>query len=370
MRRHNPPTILFAGGGSGGHIFPNLAVVERLREKGVAFEPLLLLSERSLDSQIARQNNVLSAALPVQPMRRSPRTWPGFYLAWRRSVALVRQIVQVRRVTAVVATGGFVSGPAVVAVRGQIPIVLINLDAVPGTANRRLARHCSSLFSAYDVTDWPHAQRVGLPLRRCARVENEPVSARQQLGLAPDTETLLVTGGSQGARSINQMMMTWVGREQVRDVLRRWQVIHLCGSVDQPELRKAYAQAGVPVQIWNFCDQMGLAWRASTIAISRAGAGSVAEAWANAVPCLLLPYPYHRDGHQRQNAEPVLEAGGCMTMRDLVDPVANATALDERLLPLLSNGTRRREMAERLRETYPGDGAETVAQWLVGQLNF
>ena len=363
-----PRTILFAGGGSGGHIFPNLAIIERLDEKGLKAKSLLLISSRSVDAEIASQSEQVSKSLPVQPLRRAPWTWPSFYVSWKRSVAIVRDVLREGCGTVMVATGGFVSGPAIAAARGHIPVALINLDAVPGKANRRLARFCSHRFSAHDVPHWPHTQRIGVPLRRSAVIGHEPTLARQRLELDPARETLLVTGGSLGARSINRMMIAWVETEPARAALRSWQVLHLSGGGDQAELRDAYAQAGIRAHVRSFCEQMGLAWSAATIGISRGGAGSVAEAWANAVPCIFLPYPYHRDEHQRRNITPVLQAGGCLVMSDQIDPAVNATKLDAHLSSLLSDSGLRLRMIRSLNASYPGNGADVVAGWVAQQL--
>jgi UDP-N-acetylglucosamine--N-acetylmuramyl-(pentapeptide) pyrophosphoryl-undecaprenol N-acetylglucosamine transferase len=146
--------------------------------------------------------------------------------------------------------------------------------------------------------------------------------------------------------------------------MRNWQVLHITGPTKESDMAAAYAQLGVPAQVMPFCDTMGLAWGAATVAISRSGAGSVAEAWANAVPTIFLPYPFHKDDHQRLNAGPIVAAGGAVLLKDLVDAPANASQLAAPMLELVCGEAKREAMAAALRATTPIDGAEAVAQWV------
>lgn len=362
----SPPTILFAGGGTGGHIFPSLAIAERLAEKKARSRPHFLVSNRPLDAQLLTKAGIPFTALPARPMSARPWHWPGFLRAWRSSVAQVHKLIDELNVGAVVTMGGFVSAPAVAAARKcQKPVLLVNLDAVPGRANRLMARRADEIFTVYPFAHWPQAQTIGLPLRRSAVGPADKAEARRQLGLDPEREMLLVTGASQGAQSINRLMIELVSHAQPRKALRPWQVLHLSGQSDVEELKQAYAKAEIPARVETFCHAMGLAWSAATIAISRSGAGSVAEVWANAVPTIFLPYPYHKDQHQRLNAAPLAESGAAMLFADLIDPMANTRQLTGPLLALMGNAQQRYHMAESMRLRHPADGAEAIAQWLL-----
>ena len=198
---------------------------------------------------------------------------------------------------------------------------------------------------------------------------DDPAAARRQLDLDPKRNTLLVTGGSQGAETINRMMIGLVGTIPVRKELAGWQVLHLAGSAatGKPilaELRAAYERAGVTARVETFCNAMGLAWSAASLAIARAGANTVAEVWANHTPTIFLPYPYHRDQHQRRNAEPLADIDGAVLSRDLIDPQANTKQLTGPLSALLSNPAQRQHMARRLRQTRPANGAQIIARWV------
>ncbi len=364
-----PPTVLFAGGGTGGHIFPNLAILERLKKHIPEANAVFAVSNRPLDTQILASHTLAYVALPARPLSIKPWLWPGIYQAFHESSRMVAAVLQQLNVKAVVATGGFVSGPAVDAARRlRIPAALVNLDAVPGKANRYLAAKASKVFTAYASPAIPDAEAIGLPLRQSALGPADKAAARRQLGLNPERETLLITAGSQGASTINRMMVELAGQSQTRKVLAGWQMLHLSGDKDREDLIAAYQAAGIPAKVLPFCDTMGLAWASATLAISRAGANSVAEVWANAVPTIFYPYPYHRDQHQKLNAEPLTRTGMAILMLDEIDPTVNARKLGPRLTALITNASQRYQMAEQMRATRPADGAAAVAGWVKGRL--
>lgn len=359
------PTILFAGGGTGGHIFPSLAIVERLRESGCPARPHFLVSSRPLDAQILTKESIPFTPLDARPLSIHPARLIAFGRAWVQSVAQVRKVIDQMSSRALVAMGGFVAAPAVWAARqAGIPVILVNLDAVPGLANRHLGKWATEVFSAYATPVLPRANLIGLPLRRSVIGPADVAAARRELGLDPARETLLITGASQGAESLNNMMIEFVGLAQPRKALRQWQILHLAGAADVERVRKAYELAQIPARVESFCNAMGLAWRSADIAISRAGAGSVAEAWANSIPTLFFPYPYHKDQHQRLNADPLARIGAAKLFTDLIEPQPNARQLTGPLLALMTNSAQRLHMAELLRERRPSDGAMAVAQWL------
>jgi len=361
------PTIFFAGGGTGGHIFPGLAIAERVGERPVQCNCHFLVSTRSLDAQIMRQHGLPYTPLPVGPL--PGRLWnpvavAGFARAWFAGVNRVQKLIRQIRPAAVVATGGYVSGPAVAAAaRAAVPVVMVNLDTPPGRANRWMARRAAKIFTA--GAGWPGAEPIGVPLRRSAVGPHDQGLARRALGLDRGRRVLLVTGGSQGANTLNQMMVHLVARPQVRAAFDRWQVLHLVGTHAVEPVRQAYEQAKIPARVQPFCDQMGLAWSAAAFAISRSGAGGVAEAHANATPTLFLPYPFHKDQHQKHNVRALVQIGGAQVHDDLVDPVANADRWADSLAALMGDPLRLKHMTQAMRRDPPNNGAATVADWLI-----
>ena len=357
-------TVLFVGGGSGGHIFPNLAVAERLLELEPDFSPHFLVSDRSLDAQVITREGLGFTAAPAKPLTLRPSRMMAFLRGYRMTQALVRQLIAKLNVKAVVATGGFVSAPAVsAAVRARIPVAMVNLDAVPGKANRLAARKAQDVFSVYSIGTLPGAQRIGLPLRRAALAEVSPEDARRELGLQPQAQTLLIFAGSQGGRSINRMMIELCSRGDLSD----WQMLHWTGPSEQESVAAAYARAGIASKVEPFCHQMGLAWAAASLAICRAGAGSVAEAWANAVPAIFLPYPYHKDEHQKHNARPLVDLGAAMMLADLIDPARNAEQLSKALSDIETDPAQLQRMQAQLAQTRQPDGARVLARWVAAK---
>ncbi len=362
-------TVLFAGGGSGGHIFPNAAVVERLREQGAAVRPHFVVSQRDIDRRIMDKLGEDFTALPAAPLVMSPKGLWRFYQGMKASEAVIRRLVKQTGARACVSTGGFVSGPTMRAcARLGLAAALVNLDAVPGKANRMGVRWAREVFTVYPQANLPRARTIGLPLRHSVLGTIKPSKARWDLGLRPDLETIVVTAGSQGAASINQMMMELVSRTRMRRELAEWQVIHLSGAGQRDEVAAAYEAAGVRARVEAFCNQMGLVWSAATLAITRAGAGSVAEVWANRVPAIFLPYPYHKDEHQKFNCEALVNGGAAMLVKDQVDPIANVAQLSGPLVELLSNDNRREGMRQVMARTAPPDGAAAIAGWLATTL--
>ena len=181
-----------------------------------------------------------------------------------------------------------------------------------------------------------------------------------------DSRLALVTGASQGSRTVNRFMAALVAADP--GLFEGWQALHLCGEDEEASMRGAYAAAGIRAAVMPFIHRMGPAWGAADLAVSRAGASSVAEAWANAVPALFLPYPYHRDRHQFRNATPLAVLGGAVIEEDRLDPAANLRGAGAALRLLMQDHARRAEMRRRLLARPPQDSAATVARLLLEQI--
>jgi len=366
-------TYLFAGGGTGGHLFPAVAIAEALADLVPGARCRFVCSTRPLDAEILSKETLGDAtldyrAIPAQPFGLRPRTLAGFLGSWGGAVRAARTVLKESPNAVIVAMGGFVAAPVVQAARAERrPVVLVNLDAVPGRANRWIARHARQALTSAPLA--PGHQRASWEttppiVRRAALAHGTPAECRGRLGLDPSRPTLLVTGASQGAGSINRFMIAFTSRHA--DALAGWQVIHQTGPTDADELRAAYAVAHVPAIVEPFFRGMGDCWGAADAAVSRAGAGSVAEAWAARVPTLFLPYPYHKDQHQRHNARPLEEAGGAVVSRDRVDALENLEHAGRVLVTLLTDAPRRDAMRAGLTALGPVDGAQRVAEVLAG----
>lgn len=360
------PSILFAGGGTGGHLYPSIAIAERVIERGGAAVHFAC-SNRPLDAEILSQAQMPFTPLGVRPFPRRPWHLPGFIAAYLGAVRQVKGLIRQLNVRCVVAMGGFGCAPAVAAGNALgAATVLVNLDATPGKANRWLAPRCRWVFTVYPSDRLPlNTQTIGLPLRRSAIGPDDQTAARIALGLEPNLPTLLITGASQGASSINRMMTTLAARADFVAVANGWQVLHLTGAGHTQEVEQAYRRAGLAAMVLAYCNQMGLAWRSADLAVSRAGAGSVAEVAANAVPAVFLPYPYHADEHQRHNAAPLEQWGGAVIVQDRIDAAANADHIGPVLLQLMGDAPRRQAMRDALTARRPPNGADQLADLLL-----
>lgn len=354
--------IVFAGGGTGGHLYPSLAIAERLRERDAQLEMLFMCSNRPIDRQVLNRAEQRFVTLPVVGLPRNPFKLPGFLYRFKKSQWSARQHLRSEGVGCVVAMGGFVSGPVVFAARRLgIPVVMVNLDAIAGKANRKLAPMCGKVLSVYENAGLGvGTEPIGFPVRRAALASNESRSSlRSEPGL-----TLLVTGASSGALSINEAMIELARRGE----LEGWRIIHLTGEGKNVPVAAAYKQAGVDAEVLPYLDEMGRAWGEADVAISRAGAGSVGEAVANGVPAVFLPYPYHRDRHQRLNAAPYEQAEAAVVLEDRVDPRANADQLAKLLRRYRDEPARLTAMRDRLAPFAAADGAGSVAEAVLSVL--
>ncbi|MEM1330851.1 MAG: glycosyltransferase [Planctomycetota bacterium] len=365
--------VVFAGGGTGGHLFPAVAIAERLVEQLPGATLRFWCSDRSIDARILAQQTVGGELvafdpLPAKPVGARPGALLRFLRSWGPSVrearARLRELKSAHDTVQLVATGGFVAAPAVQAARVErVPVTLVNLDATPGKANRWAARHARRVFNAADGGPDPW-ERVR-PLVRAQAVGGDAARCREALGLDPDRPTLLITGGSQGARSINDMVAALLGSHA--EAFSAWQCIHQCGDEAQADpLARAYDGAGIDAIVRPFFAEVGLCWGAASAALGRAGAGTVAEAWANRVPTLFMPYPWHRDEHQARNAAVLVDPGASEVVRDLREGNANAGgAAGDRLLVWLQDPGVPHRLADRFSGLPEPDGADQIASSLL-----
>lgn len=356
-------TYVFAGGGTGGHIYPALAIREHLLTLDSEARTLFLCSKRPIDSTILVGEQVDFEIIPAEPFMVSPARMLRFVTAWPAAVGKARSILEScrsRGAVVVAAMGGFVAAPIVQAARRlRLPVVLVNLDSVPGKANRIIARDAQQILDAGRSGALKGAREIRPIVRRSTLRTKSADECRAALGLDPALPTLFVTGGSQGATSINAMFR-WLLANGA-SLFGGWQVFHQSGAADEAVLQRAYDDAGVSARVVALCRDMGAAWGAAELAVSRCGAGAVAEVWANAVPTVFLPYPHHKDQHQRLNALPLERSGAAIILDELPSTEQSASALRPILESLMKNEGRRQSLRASLHSLGPADGAESAA---------
>lgn len=362
--------VVLAGGGSGGHIAPGLAIAERLAQLAPGVRSVFACSERTIDRTMLEAAGATFTAIPAQPFGLRPDALWRFVRSVPKARAVATEVMAQRQPAWVVSLGGFVSAPiASAARRAGVPVLLANLDAVAGRANRWVSRRATVVVSAVPTTGLAVEPRaiVGVPLRRSTAPLLDQPESRRAFGLTGETRTLFVTGASQGAGSINRFLAAFANADD--RPLAGWQVIHQCGprGDDVGVLEAAYRAAGVPAAVVPFIDRMGLAWGAADVALARAGANLVWEARQARVPTIFAPYPWHKDLHQRANAEELVSAGGAIVALDQIDAEANQATLGAALRVVLGSPKRLTDMREALAGLPTVDAADRIAAWLLGR---
>lgn len=346
-------TYLLAGGGTAGHVNPLLAVADRLRERHPDATVLVLGTKEGLESRLVPERGYELLTIDRVPLPRRPdRTAVRFPARLRGTVDAVRGIIREREVDVVVGFGGYVSAPAYLAARAEkVPFAIHEANARPGVANRLGARFTRFVGTAFPGTRIRGGQFVGMPLRReieqLDRFEGRRAGIRA-FGLDEAKPTLLVTGGSSGAKRINDTIS-----QSVTLILGAgWQVIHVTG-----EYRDAVDDPNLPgYLVLKYADRMDLALAVADLAVARAGTATVAELSALGVPAVFVPYAVG-NGEQRFNARSAVEAGGAV----IVDDAAfTAEWVARELVPLLRNRALIAGMAARIATVGVLDGTDRM----------
>ncbi len=361
------PLIVFAGGGTGGHLYPALAIIEWFRDHrpDVRFE--FLCTERPIDTQILSKWNVPFTTQPVKPLGLRPRSALRFLQAWRKSMRLCVDRFKREAPAVVVGAGGFGSGPAVkAALKRGIPTALLNPDAIPGRANRYLGRQVRAIYAQWEGTAacFPASATViatGCPVRKEFRT-HELGTEHALFGLDPALKTLLITGASSGARTINEAVMEFASSLAEVD---GWQVLHISGDLDAKRLEDAYERARVRASVVPFTHEMAAALRIANLVLARAGAVTLAELVTTGTPAVLMPYPFHKDDHQTANAEMLVRQGSAIRLTDLKSATANAAQLRSKLLPLIRRPDLLAGMAANAEQSGAGDAARSISEHLL-----
>jgi UDP-N-acetylglucosamine--N-acetylmuramyl-(pentapeptide) pyrophosphoryl-undecaprenol N-acetylglucosamine transferase len=306
--------VVLAGGGSAGHIEPALALADALRQADQRAEIVCLGTERGLESRLIPMRGYQLAMIPAVPLPRS--ITPALMAVPGRLAGAVNAAAKVldrAGADVLVGFGGYVATPGYLAARRRhIPIVVHEANPRPGLANKLGARLTTHVFTGHPGTQLPHARYLGIPIRReIAELDRLALGdkARAHFGLRPDLPVLLVTGGSQGARSLNRAIFGSVGWLRGAGV----QVLHVIGPRNAAEV-PTFA-SGAPYVAVPYVDRMDLAYAAADFALCRAGAMTCAELTAVGLPGAFVPLP-HGNGEQRLNADPVVAGGGGLLVDD------------------------------------------------------
>ena len=311
------PRVAIACGGTGGHLFPGLAVAEQLRQRGC--EIALLISPKEVDQSAVKIVSGLEIfTLPAVGLQN--RNYFSFARSFLKALFTARRIFKQRQPDAVLAMGGFTSAPPIfVAKELGIKTFLHESNTVPGRANRLLARFVDQAFTGFPETisklRSKKALATGTPVRPQFQIR-DAAACRAALGLAANLPTILVVGGSQGASGLNELILSALPLLAGKN----WQWLHLTGPNDFEKVQAAYRRHGIQAVVKPFLAEMELALGAATAGISRAGASSLAEMAAMRLPCLLVPLPTAADNHQSFNAAAFAKTGAARLVEQKKSP--------------------------------------------------
>lgn len=351
--------FLLAGGGTGGHVNPLLALAELLRAEG--HEPIALGTKEGLEQRLVPERGFRLETIPRLPLPRrlSPM---AMVFPFRLLVASVKvaSLIKRERISAVVGFGGYASAPAYIgAFFTRTPLVIHEANAIAGFANRLGSRLTKYVAVCFPNTNLRSAAIVGMPLRKeFAKIVDgyDKGQARVELGLDPSSPTLLVTGGSQGARSINQAIE--LSRRQLTQA--GIQVLHIVGA--NSELPEEVSPGFIRMR---YCSSMEAAIAASDLAVSRAGSSTIGEFTACGLPAVYVPYPVG-NGEQRHNAKTVVEAGGGVLVNDSEFTPAFIT---EQVIPMISHQPTLAQMSKAARSVAVIDSAEQLRDLVLEAVN-
>lgn len=345
---------MFAGGGTGGHLFPGLALADALRarcpEAGIGFIGTRDGLERSLVPRAGYPLDLIAAGRGSPLSRHRPMNLPRFLVAFVQSVRLLRN----ERPEALIVLGGYAAAaPGLAARVCGVPLVILEQNTVPGRVNRMLARWARQIHLQFlsarerfgrSPATWYDS---GSPMRA-------PLAALAKLPPCRG-DALLVMGGSQGAHPLNALVLE--AMPMIRDALG-CRVIHLAGAGQKERVAAAYSTMGVTATVHDFCESMETCYRDARLAVSRAGAGSVADLAAAGIPGVLLPLPTAMDDHQRKNAEVLVRKGAACMLDERSDP---PSLLAQTVIRLWETEQDRAAMAEAIRQTARPDAADDIA---------
>lgn len=352
--------LALAGGGTGGHISPGIALLEFLTQKEKESEVMFLTSSRS--RQIVKDDIPNCRWVQISAATLSPRKF------WRWPEALVKNLVGYRqsylalkkfKPEAIFGLGGYVSAPPIVAaVRQGIAVVLCEQNTVVGRANAFLSRWAAQVALGFPLVNniFPQGRTVltGNPLRKDIR-QSAPPGTLSDWGLEDGRFTILVMGGSRGARFINRLLIESI--PFFREKKNQIQIIHLSGEEDKDKVSQAYSGAGLRAKVFSSWDKMGWVYSQADLLVARGGAATLTEAAFWGLPSIIIPYLWATDEHQLANARYFEKSGAALVFeQNLVSP----SELVEAVLNLKESRKNLEDMSEKAKNLFIPNAEESI----------
>jgi UDP-N-acetylglucosamine--N-acetylmuramyl-(pentapeptide) pyrophosphoryl-undecaprenol N-acetylglucosamine transferase len=317
--------IILAGGGTGGHLYPGLAIAREFQKQKPGARILFVITRRKIDQHIISQEGWPYVELPVESFRGiSRRTlWALGSLIW--SIRLAIRLVRSHCPRLIIGLGAYPSVPTLVAGKlCGVPLVIQEQNLFPGGANKLLARWAERVFISFSETErfLPRIPKeriilCGNPVRHglCTDFKGLKAGFRSHFGLDDDIFTLLIFGGSKGAHPINKAMMEGLA-DLTEERAKRLQIIHQTGQEDFKEVKNFYHRISAKAVVLPYIHEMVDAYKAADLVICRAGATTLAEITALGKPSILVPYPYAVRDHQMINAKALQRVGAAELIPD------------------------------------------------------
>jgi UDP-N-acetylglucosamine--N-acetylmuramyl-(pentapeptide) pyrophosphoryl-undecaprenol N-acetylglucosamine transferase len=352
-----------AAGGTGGHLFPGLAVAEVLHSWG--HEVLLLTSEKHIDAVATEGRSEFKIArLPGMGLPRGVSLQTvKFFVRFASGILQCRRLFSGFGPAAVLGMGGFTSIAPILAGRlSGLPVFVHESNAIPGKANRLNARLAGGWLAGFEecakkIPSVP-CTVTGTPVRGAFLAHPSKEEALRRFGLSPERKTVLVMGGSQGAAGVNMAVMEAASHLPPG----AFQFLHITGAADEKAVAEFYRKAGIPAWTAAFHHAMQDAYSAADLAVARSGAASLTEVSYFGLPSILIPYPFAAEDHQTCNAGIFSGVGAAVLVQERD---ATGSFLAAEIRRILEDDAVRLRMTAACRGLYKGDAAERVARVLV-----
>ncbi|MBX3251699.1 MAG: undecaprenyldiphospho-muramoylpentapeptide beta-N-acetylglucosaminyltransferase [Myxococcales bacterium] len=360
--------ILVAGGGTGGHLFPGIAVLEELRRR-LDVDPLFVGTARGIEARVIPERGEKLELLEVAPLKgQSVGALFGSLGKLPRAISRAAAVVRAHQAELVLGVGGYASGPVLAAAAAMgVPTALLEQNAHVGLTNKMLAKVVGRAYVSFEETRevfGKKARVVGNPVRADLAAWARRASA-DPMGFEARAERILVLGGSQGAKALNETVPAGLAKLAPTLKALGLSILHQTGAAMRDEVAARYRELGLEAEVVPFIDDMAHAYTSAAFVIARAGATTLAELQAIGRPSILIPFPFAADDHQTKNAGALAAAGAAIAIaQDALTP----ESLAEALAPMLADPSARRAMAEAARRRGRPDAAASIVddlcEWL------
>jgi UDP-N-acetylglucosamine--N-acetylmuramyl-(pentapeptide) pyrophosphoryl-undecaprenol N-acetylglucosamine transferase len=357
--------VMVVGGGTGGHLFPGIAVVEELRRRNPQVSVLFVGTERGIEARVLPRLGEKLALVDVRPwLGRSALQLARNVAILPKAVAQATQLLRQYKPQLVIGLGGYTAGPVLMlAAALRIPTALLEQNAHVGLTNRLLSNTVGRAYLTYPQTlpqfGAAKGRVLGNPVRR-AFVEAAQLAMSDPAGVEARARRVLVLGGSQGAKTLNDVVPSALAL-----AAQRVSVLHQTGESQVEQVKQRYAELGVEAEVVPFIDDMARAYASASLVVARAGATTLAELCAIGKPSILIPYPHAAEDHQLKNARAMEQAGAALAISE---SELTAEGLAKQVRGLLVGRSERHAMAEAARALGRPEAAAAIVDDLCAYL--